>query len=178
AVLLSEKTIPPGEKARVRATFTPPRGSRDRVQKSVSVYLAGDDAPHTVLRISATVRSDIALDPSYINIPDAQVGQPVTVQSTVHNTSDRTLRVETTGVSLTSYPSFPQQAGGKKLPLAGGSVTPAQLTLAPDARGVLAITFTPEWQGQVNGSVGLRIGDNESVIFLFAEVAAQGDERE
>jgi hypothetical protein len=178
AVLLSEKVIAPGGKARVRATFTPPRGSRDRVQKSVSLYLAGADAPHTVLRISATVRSDIALDPSYINIPKARVGQSVTVHSTVRNTSDRTLLVEATGVSLTSYPAFPQLAGGKKLPLAGGSATPAVLRLAPGAQGAFAITFTPEYPGQINGSVGLRIGENESVIFLFAEVAAQGDERE
>lgn len=175
AVVLSDKVIPPGEKARIRASFTPPRGSHDRVQKSVSVYLAGSSTPHAVLRVAASVRCDIALDPSYIKIPDARVGQEVTVTSMVHNTSDRTLTVETNGVSLTSYPSFPQQAGKSKLPLSGGSVAPTQLSLAPDERGELTITFTPEWEGQINGSVGLRIGENESVIFMFADVAARGD---
>ncbi|MCB2205124.1 DUF1573 domain-containing protein [bacterium] len=174
AVVLSEKIIPPGETARIQATFTPPRGSRDRVRKSVSVYLSGDDTAHTVLRVSARVRSDIALDPSYIKIPDARAGKQVTVQSTVHNISDRTLLVETTGVSLISYPAYPQQAGKAKLPLSGGSVSPTQLTLAPDERADFTITFIPEWEGQINGSLGLRIGENESIIFMFADVAAQG----
>ena len=173
SVVLTDKVVPPGGEARIQAKFTPPRGSRGRVTKTVSVYMKDETAPHTVLRISATVHCDIDIDPSYISINDAVVGARSFMKSKITNVSDRDILVESTGVSLTSYPADWKTAGGKTLPLPGGAVTPELLRLKPGESGTLTIGVTPEHAGQFNGSVGLKIGDSESIIFLFGEVAGK-----
>jgi hypothetical protein len=170
SIILSDKVVPPGGEARILATFTPPRGSKGRVSKSVSVYLKGASSAHTTLRVSATVHCDIGIEPSYIQISDAVVGVRSTVQSRITNVSDSTILVETTGVSLTSYPDDAGKAGGKTLPLGGGTVSPTSLFLQPGESGILSIGLTPEYVGQLNGSVGLKIGDSENIIFLFGEI--------
>ncbi|MBN1448211.1 MAG: DUF1573 domain-containing protein [Bacteroidetes bacterium] len=172
SVLLSGRVVPPGGEALVMARFTPPRGSRDRVSKTVSLYLKGASEPHSVLRVSATVRRKIDIDPSYIQISGATVGMRRTLQSTIRNVSDRELLIETRGVSLTSYPTDHKKAGGKALPLEGGTVTPTALRLKPGESGVLTIGLIPAFEGQINGSVGLKVGDDESVIFFLVEVGA------
>lgn len=173
SVILSDKVIPPGGEARILAKFTPPRGSRGKVSKTVSVYLKDDQKPHTVLRISADVHCDIDIQPSYVTFNGATVGRQSFVQSKITNVSDRPLLVESTGVSLTSYPDDRKAAGGTNLPLAGGTVTPEILRLAPGESGMLTVGVTPEYVGQFNGSVGLKIGNEENVIFLFGEVKTQ-----
>ncbi len=170
SVVLSDRRVPPGGEARILAKFTPPRGSKGKVSKTVSVYLKDAAAAHTVLRISATVNCAIDIEPSYVRVSDAVVGQKHTVTSTITNVSDSAVFVETTGVSLTSYPEEAGSVGGRSIPLAGGTVTPTALRLKPGESGVLTIGFTPAYPGQLNGSVGLKIGDVENVIFLFAEV--------
>lgn len=170
SVVLSERLVPPGGEARILAKFTPPRGSKGRVSKSVSVYLKGENTAHTLLRVSATVQCDIEIEPSYIQIENAIAGKRTFTRSTIKNVSDRDVLVETTGVSLTSYPDDAEDAGGKTLPLAGGTVTPERLSLKPGESGVLTISFIPAFAGQLNGSVGLKIDDNENVIFLFGIV--------
>ncbi|MFZ1728925.1 MAG: DUF1573 domain-containing protein [Bacteroidota bacterium] len=170
SIVLSDKVIPPGGEARILAKFTPPRGSKGRVSKSVSVYLKGASSAHTVLRVSATVHCAIEIEPSYIQIPNAVAGVPSSVQSRITNVSDSTILIETTGISLTSYPDDAEKAGGETLPLDGGTVTPASLALKPGESALLTIGVTPRYKGQLNGSVGLKIGDSENVIFLFAEV--------
>jgi hypothetical protein len=170
SVLLTGRIVPPGGEARVMAKFTPPRGSRDRVSKTVSIYLRDESAPHTVLRLSATVRRKIDIDPSYIQISGAAVGVRRTLQSTIRNVSDRELLIETRGVSLTSYPTDHKKAGGKTLPLEGGTVAPTTLRLKPGESGVLTIGVTPAYEGQINGSVGLKVDNNESVIFFLIDV--------
>lgn len=171
SVILSDNVIPPGGEARILAKFTPPRGSRGKVSKTVSVYLKDEQRAHTVLRISADVHCDIDIQPSYITFEGAAVGTRSFVQSKITNISDRELLVETTGVSLTSYPNDREAAGGTNLPLEGGTVTPEFLRLAPGQSATLSIGVTPQFVGQFNGSVGLKIGNEENVIFLFGEVA-------
>jgi hypothetical protein len=170
SVVLSDKLVPPGGEARIHAKFTPPRGSRGKVTKTVSLYLKDESAAHTVLRVSATVHCDIDIDPSYISISDAVVGARSFMKSKITNVSDRDILVESTGVSLTSYPTDWKAAGGKTLPLPGGAVIPELLRLKPGESGTLTIGVTPEHAGQFNGSVGLKNGDSESIIFLFGEV--------
>ncbi|MBR9974150.1 MAG: DUF1573 domain-containing protein [Bacteroidetes bacterium] len=176
SVILSDKVIPPGGEARILAKFTPPRGSRGKVSKTVSLYLKDEQKPHTVLRITADVHCDIDIQPSYITFTGATVGKRSFVQSKITNISDRDLLVETTGVSLTSYPNDRKAAGGTNLPLEGGTITPEFLRLAPNESATLSIGVTPQYVGQFNGSVGLKIGNEENVIFLFGEVAATPDQ--
>jgi hypothetical protein len=170
ATVVSERVVPPGGEAKVLVKFTPPRGSRDRVSKTVSLYLKGEGEAHTVLRISAALRSDIALEPSYIQLSGATAGIPISANSRITNTTDREIVVTTTGVSLTSYRDLDGSGKMETVPLDGGRVSPTALTLAPGESEVLTITFTPEFVGQINGSVGLRIGPNASVIYLFGVV--------
>ncbi|MBE0644899.1 MAG: DUF1573 domain-containing protein [Bacteroidetes bacterium] len=173
SVVLTDRRVPPGGEARILAKFTPPRGSKGRISKSVSIYLVGESTVHTVLHVAATVHCAIDVEPSYIRVPDAVVGMRRTVQSTITNVSDSVVFVETTGVSLTSYQDEPGSVGGRSMSLSGGTVTPTTLRLKPGESGVLTIGFTPAVAGQLNGSVGLKIGDVENVIFLFGEVRAK-----
>jgi hypothetical protein len=173
SVILSEKTVQPGGEARILAKFTPPRGSRGKVSKTVSVYLAGEQKSHTVLRVTALVNCDIEIDPSYVTFTGAVVGKRSFVQSRIKNVSDRDILVMARSVSLTSYPADRDAAGGTNIPLIGGTVTPELLRLAPGEHGTFTIGVTPEYEGQFNGSVGLKIGNEENVIFLFGEVAAE-----
>lgn len=170
SVLLTDRVVPPRGEARVMVKFTPPRSSRDRVSKSVRIYLKGETEPHSILQVTATLKRAIEIDPFHIRLSTATVGVRSTVRSTVRNVSDRELFIEVGGVSLTSYPADPEKAGGSVLPLDGGTVTPTSLRLQPGESRELTIGFTPEHAGQINGSVGLQVGDNNSIIFLFAEV--------
>lgn len=171
SVVLDDRRVPPGGETRVHAKFTPPRGSRGTVSKTVSVYLKGEERPHTILRIAADVLCDIDIQPSYISVTDAKVGVPRFVQSVIRNVSQHEVTVVVSGISLTAYPTDHVAAGKKTLPLAGGTVNPERLRLAPGQSGTLTIGVTPEHVGQYNGSVGLKIGEEESVIFLYGEVA-------
>lgn len=173
SVVLDDRRVPPNGETRVHAKFTPPRGSRGTVSKTVSVYLKNEDKPHTILRIAADVQCDIDVQPSYISVSDAKVGVPRYVQSVIRNVSTHAVTVLVSAISLTAYPTDHVAAGGKTLPLAGGTVNPERMELPPGQSGTLTIGVTPEHAGQYNGSVGLKIGAEESVIFLYGEVAGQ-----
>ncbi|MBR9975939.1 MAG: DUF1573 domain-containing protein [Bacteroidetes bacterium] len=171
ATVLSEKVLAPGKKTEIKVRFTPPRGSRNKVTKTVSVYVKGQEAPHTVLRISATVKSYVDIQPPSIQLTNMKQGEQVKTAVTITNVSDKALVVNTSGVSLTSYRDADDSGRKQAFPMQGGSVSPTTLNLAPGESKSLAITFKAEHEGQINGSVGLKIGNNSNVVYLFGIVA-------
>lgn len=173
ATVLSERVLAPGKKAEINVRFTPPRGTRNKVTKTVSVYLKDRKEPHTVLRISANVKSDIDIQPASIQLSGTKKGDKVQTSVTVTNVSDKRITINTTGVSLTSYRDTDGSGKVQAFPMQGGKVTPEVFELAPKQLQTLTISFKAEHEGQINGSVGLKIGENANVVYIFGIVGAE-----
>jgi hypothetical protein len=170
AAVISDKLLAPGEQARIHVKFTPTRGSRGRVSKVIRVHLTDSEKEHTVLRISATVISDIDIQPSYIQLKDLTAGERVSTKSTITNTSDRAILVETTGVNFLAYITDSATGGQTTRQMDGGTVSPTEMRLAPGEQQDFTIEVTPMAPGQFNGSVGLKIGQSAGVIYVFGVV--------
>lgn len=170
AAVISDKLLAPGEQARIHVKFTPTRGSRGRVSKTIRVHLTDSEQTHTQLRISATVISDIDIQPSYIQLKDLTAGERVSTKSTITNTSDRAILVETTGVNFLAYITDSETGGQTTKQMDGGTVSPTEMRLAPGEQRDFTIEVTPMAPGQFNGSVGLKIGQSAGVIYVFGFV--------
>lgn len=171
ATVLSEKVLSPGMNTEIKVRFTPPQGSRNKVSKTVSVYVKDQTNPNLVLRISATVKSDIDIQPPSIQLTDMKKGDLIKTSTTITNVSEKDIVVDITGINLTSFRDA--EDGGRKqaVPMQGGSVTPKTLNLAPGESQAVAITFKAEHEGQMNGTVSLKMGNHPTSIYLFGIVA-------
>ncbi len=170
AAVLSETVIAPGAEAKIQVKFTPPKGTRGKVTKTVSVYLKDEQQAHTVIRFSATVQSDIDIQPQYIQIMGAEVGKEITGATTVKNVSQKDLLVTGIGVSMTTYADTTGTGNVVGLPLEGSKVTPETMTLKPGESKDITIHITPQYKGQINGAIRLKAGENEGMIQVFGVV--------
>ncbi len=170
AAVLSEKVIPPGGEAQIQVKFTPPRGTRGKVTKTVSVYLKGDKKPHSIIRFSATIKTDLDIQPQYIHLLGAEVGKFIEGKATLKNTSDKELIVDGISINMTSYADTTGDGRTVAIPLDGSVVTPAKLVLAPGQSGDIKVTVLPQYKGQINGAVRLKAGNNEQIIQVWGTV--------
>lgn len=168
AAIVSDKVIQPGQQAKIEVKFTPPKGTRGKVTKTVSVYLKGETQPHTVLRFSATIKTDFDIEPQFLQLLGAEVGKPVKGKATVKNTTDQPLEFKEMNLTVSNYTDQTSTEGNATPPppivLKNVSVTPASFTLKPGESKDLTVTITPEAKGQLNGS--LRIITSKSEGFL------------
>ncbi len=170
AAVLTEKVIPAGGEAKIQVKFTPPRGTRGKVTKTVSVYLKDEQKPHTIIRFSAKIKTDIDIQPQYIQLLGAEVGKAITGKATVKNTSDKPLTVTGLSINVTSYADTAGDGRTIAIPLEGAVVTPSSLELAPGQSGDVSVTLVPQYPGQVNGAIRLVTGTNEGIIQVFGVV--------
>lgn len=170
AAVLSEKVIPPGGKAEIQVKFTPPRGSRGKVTKTVSVYLKDEDQPHTVIRFSAKIKTDIEIHPPYVQLLGAEVGKQITGTVEVKNVSGETLDLSEISVNMTTYADTAGSGRTIAMPLQGAKVEPAKLKLQPDQAANISVTLTPVFKGQVNGAVRIKSAKSEDIIQVFGVV--------
>lgn len=170
AAVLSENTVPPGGEAKIQVKFTPPRGTRGKVTKTVSVYLKDEQKPHTIIRFSAKIQTNLDIQPQYIQLLGAEVGKAISGKATVKNVSDKSMVIEGISINMTSYADTSGDGRTVAMPLNGATVTPARLELGPGQSGDLTVTLVPEFKGQVNGAVRLAAGEDEGIIQVFGVV--------
>jgi len=177
AAVVSEKTIQPGQEAKILVKFTPPRGTRGKVTKTVSVILKNETQPHTVLRFSADVKTDIELQPSYIQLLGSEVGSSVEGKATIKNVTTEDVEIVEMAFSATSYADTSAAKTGTTvaIPLTKISVDPSTMKLKPGASQEVVITLKPEYEGQVNGSLRIKTKkNNEAYLQVFGIVRAKG----
>ncbi len=172
AAVISEKVVPPGGEAKINVKFTPPRGSRGKSTKSVSIYLKGNDKPHTVIRISAKIKTDFEVHPQYIQLLGAEAGKPIKGTVSVKNVSDGELNIENVSLSMTTYADTSGTGRTIAIPLNAARVTPDGFKLQPGESQDVTVHVTPEFKGQVNGAVRLKTGKNDGIIQVFGVVRA------
>jgi len=170
AAVLSDKVIPPGGEAKIAVKFTPPRGTRGRTTKTLSVHLKDEQRPHTVIRISATVKTDLDVQPTYIQLTGAEVGKEIKGSVTVTNVSGKNLMVSGITTSLLTYTNVPGESNSQAIPLAVGSVEPSNFELKPDESREITVRLTPTHAGQINGMIRIMANGNEGMIQVFGVV--------
>ncbi|MBI5647524.1 MAG: DUF1573 domain-containing protein [Ignavibacteriae bacterium] len=155
AAVISEKSVKPGGEAKIDVTFTPPNGTRGTVSKTVSVYLKDATEAHTTLRFSAEVKSYYDIEPRSFQLQGAEVGAPVNARVTMKNTGEKDLDVRNLVLSVTSYKDT--VISGRKSNIAlvssGTILTPTSFTLKPGETRPLEIQVTPQYPGQILGSL-------------------------
>ncbi len=170
AAVVSENTIAPGKDAKIQVKFTPPKGTRGRVTKTVSLYLKDEQQPHTIIRFSATVQTDIDVQPQYIQLMGGEVGKEIGGVTTVKNVSDKELLVSGIGVSMTTYADTTGTGNVVGLPLTNARVVPETMTLKPGESKEIKVLVTPQYKGQISGAVRMKTGDNEGLIQVFGVI--------
>jgi hypothetical protein len=176
AAVVSEKNIQPGQEAKIQVKFTPPRGTRGKVAKTVSVFLKGETQPHTVLRFSAEVKTDLDLQPAYIQLLGAEVGTAVNGKATVKNVTTEDIEISEMQFTATSYADTTIAKSGSTvaIPLTKVSVKPTTMKLKPGESQEVTITLTPDYEGQVNGSLRLKTKKSEAYLQLYGIVRGKG----
>ena len=176
AAIVTEKTIQPGTEAKINVKFTPPRGTHGKVTKTVSVFLKGESQPQTVLRFSADVKTDLELSPSYVQLLGAEVGSPITGKASVKNVSTEDLEISEMQFTATSYADTSVAKSGSTvaIPLTKVSVYPTSMKLKPNESQEVSVTLTPDYEGQVNGSLRMKTKKSEAFLQVFGIVRAKG----
>ena len=170
AAVISEKVIPPGGEAKIRVKFTPPRGTRGKTSKTVSLYLKDEAKAHTIIRFSAKIRTDIEIKPPYIQLMGAKVGEEISGTATVTNVSDKTLELSGVSFNMTAYADTAGTGAVIALPLSNVKAMPTKATLKPGETQEIKVTVVPQYKGQMNGSIRLKTGKNEGMIQVFGIV--------
>jgi hypothetical protein len=170
ATNLSENVIAPGGDAKIVLKFTPPRGTRGRTTKTASVFLKDEQQPHTIIRFSATVQTDIDIQPQFIQFMGAEVGREASGSATIKNVSQKEIEVQGVGISMSTYADTSGTGNVIGLPLNTARVSPETMKLKPGESRDLTVHFVPDYAGQVSGAVRFRAGDNEAMIQVFGVV--------
>lgn len=174
AAMLSDKVLKPGDEAKIQVKFKPPMGTRGKTSKTVSVFVKGDANPVHILRFNADVKTDIEINPSYINILGAEVGKLSTGTASFKNVTDQPVEITDMTLSLTAYADTNTTAGGQPSsvmkPVTSGKLEPATLTLKPGESKDVTISVTPEWKGQINGSIRFKTPKSEGFLQVFGIV--------
>lgn len=170
AAVISEKVIPPGGEAKINVKFTPPRGSRGKVSKTVSVYLKDEQNAHTIIRFSAKIKTDLEINPTYIQLNGAEIGKPISGTAKVTNVTLEDLEISEISVKMTAYTDTSGTGQVVAMPFDGATVEPAKATLKPNESIEVKVTATPQYKGQMNGSVMLKTKSGEGMLQVFGIV--------
>lgn len=172
AAVLSEKDINPGGEAKINVKFTPPKLTSGSVTKTVSVFIQGDSRPHSVIRFTADVKTDIALEPRYLNLYGATVGQQITGKATITNKTDQPMAMEDPQISVQSYTdtSSTGTRGAVAIPVNNVVVTPKAFTLEPNETKEITVTLTPQYKGQLNGNIRFKSAKSEVWLQVYGVV--------
>ena len=178
AAVITEKDVKPGGEGKIQVKFTPPKGTRGEVHKSVSVYLKGETEPHTVLRFSAEVLSDLDIQPSYIQMINSVAGEPVSGKAVVKNISPVEFEVTQEAPNLTLYVDTSTAAATGSTnpvaePLKNVKVEPKSFKLKPGESREVVVTIVPQKRGQINGWVRLKTPKGEAMITVYGIVRAK-----
>ncbi|MDH7515406.1 MAG: DUF1573 domain-containing protein [Bacteroidota bacterium] len=180
AAVLSDKVIQPGGEAKIQVKFTPPKGTRGKTSKTVTVMLKGKTDPHTILRFSADVKTELDIQPQYIQLLGAEVGKPITGKATIKNMTGEPLEILEIPFSATSYADTSMVAGGSTtvaIPLTHSVITPTTpFTLKPNEQKEISVTLTPEYKGQLNGSLRIKTKKSEAFLQVFGIVREKSPE--
>ncbi len=174
AAVVSEKVIEPGKEAKIQVKFTPPKGTRGSVSKTVSVFLKGQSQPHTVLRFSANVKTDLDLQPGNVQPPSMEVGKEAISKVAVKNVTTNEIEIFETPISLTIFADTAGKGATVQIPLPLAKASIEKSKLKPNESTTLTISFTPTHKGNVNGMVHLKTKKNEAQVQIFGTVAAPG----
>ena len=166
AAVLSQKIVPPGEEAKVEVKFTPYAGTRGKVSKTVSVYLKGQSEMHTMLRFSAEVRTDLDIQPPYIQMYGIEVGKPFSATATLKNTTDADLDIKEVTITASTYADTSGKGGNATvaMPLTKVAVTPGMFTLKPGESKIVTVTVTPDYAGQILASMRIKTNKSEESV--------------
>ncbi|MBL0174961.1 MAG: DUF1573 domain-containing protein [Ignavibacteria bacterium] len=166
ATVLSQKIVPPGEEAKVEVKFTPYAGTRGKVSKTVSVYLKDQSDVHTTLRFSAEVRTDLDIQPPYIQMYGIEVGKPFSATATLKNTTDADLEIVEVTITASTYADTSGKGGNATvaMPLSTVAVTPGMFTLKPGESKIVTVTVTPDYPGQILASMRIKTNKSEESI--------------
>jgi hypothetical protein len=177
AAVVTEKVIKPGEEAKVEVKFTPPKGTRGKVTKTVSLYLKGQTDVHTMLRFSADVKSELDIQPQYIQLLGGEVGTPISGKATIKNMTTENLEIIELPFNATSYADTAKTgpASTVAIPLNNGKVTPTSFTLKPGEAKEVTVTVTPEYKGQLNGSLRVKTKKSEAFVQVFGIIRGKGE---
>ena len=175
AAVVSEKVIAPGKDAKIQVKFTPPKGTRGKVSKTVSLYLKGMSQPHTVLRFSADVKTDLDIQPSYVQLLASEIGKEVSGKATIKNVSTDVIEITEVTPSITSYADTLGNGQTTAIPLPNAKASIDKKILQVNESTDVHVTLTPMYKGQVNGSVRIKTKKNEATIQIFGVVRGKDD---
>jgi hypothetical protein len=92
AVLLSEKSLPPGGQGEVRANFDSTR-FRGAVSKTIYLYNNDPERPIMQLHLKGTVLEVVAAEPHQVNFGTVTAGQSVETNVVLSNQGDKKLEI-------------------------------------------------------------------------------------
>jgi len=149
AALVSAKTLAPGEKGEVQATFDSTH-FRGAVTKTISLYSNAQAQPVVQFHIKGKVQETLSVTPARLNLGQVVAGETAVAQLTLQNQGDVALRldkVQTSSPDLTTRLSAGTLAPGKSMlfnielvtksgqnRFSGYAVIPAQGSLKTDLR--------------------------------------------
>jgi hypothetical protein len=157
AVLLSAKTLAPGQRGDVQADFDSTR-FRGEVTKTVTLYSNDPTQPAVQLHVKGKVQEALSAIPGQVNLGTVAAGKPVVAQVSLTNHTQGDLRLEN---PQTSSPDLTVALKADKL--AAGQSTVIDIQLTPISGSV---NFSGYVMLQASGSVrsDLRIPVHASIL--------------
>ena len=124
AVLLSDKTLAPGESGEIKANFDSTR-FRGAVTKTITLYNNDPVQPVKKLSIKGNIQVLLSVVPSRINLEQVAIGKTATTKLTLENHGDKELRL---GEIRTSSPDLTFVLPAETLSAGESAIIDVQLT--------------------------------------------------
>jgi len=156
AVLLSAKTLAPGQRGNVQADFDSTR-FRGEVTKTVTLYSNDPTQPAVQLHVKGKVQEALSAIPGLVNLGEVAAGKPIVAQVRLTNHTQGDLRLEKL---QTSSPDLTVALKADKLAARQSTVIDIQLIPKPGP-----VNFSGYVMLQASGSVRseLRIPVNANI---------------
>jgi len=172
ATVLRNDHIAHDGESQIQIRFTPPKGSNGKVLKTVSVYLRGEDQPHTTIRFSAFVQPDISLSPKLITIDTAYTNSTVKRSFKITNVGDRSMEI------LIEQPTATLYRRGRTGSIDFGNafvtravhLSPDTLSLEPNETKTVELLLIPDTPGKIMGGARLTDGKNELYLQFTCDI--------
>lgn len=176
--LISDKTVPPGEKGEIKATFST-RGRRGKQRKTITVTSNDPANNHVTLSLTGEIVVPLSLDPPRLSLRDVVLGEEKTEDVRVTLSEDwkecRITDIISTNPHIQGHvtnDTLPKRKGGifsalarvfqGKKKKAGSRETTLQVRILPDAP-----------KGRIHGRINLKYeGEKkgEAVLPVYARI--------